>query len=112
MMESYIYIKNSTMKKILGFLFVLGFMGCVGLNEAQSPVTVTETITKDSTGKEVHVITKTYANGNVQVVPQASINVVTSPFWYNGIYYPYITPRVVVPVRIGGGYRGGFRGRH
>jgi len=106
------------MKKILGFLLVLGFMGCVGLNEAQSPVTVTETITKDSTGKEVHVITKTYANGNTQVVPQASINVVTHPYWdsfYGASYYyttPYIVPRVVVPVRIGGGFRGGFRGRH
>ena len=104
------------MKKILGFLFVLGFMGCVGLNEAQSPVTVTETITKDSTGKEVHVITKTYSNGTTQVVPQASINVVTHPYWdsfYGAPYYysqPYFVPRVVVPVRIGG--YSSHRGRH
>jgi len=106
------------MKKILGFLFLLALVGCVGLNEIQSPVTITETITKDSTGKEVHVITKTYSNGTTQVVPHASINVVTHPGWdsfYGTPYYysqPYFLPRITIPIHPNTYYRQSGRGRH
>jgi len=106
------------MKKVLGLLAVVFMVGCVGLNEAQSPVTITETITKDSTGKEVHVITKTYSNGTTQIVPHASINVVTHPGWdsfYGAPYYysqPYFVPRIVVPINPNIHYRQSGRGRH
>ena len=85
------------MKKILGLLFIATIFGCT------TPYQITETITKDSTGKEVHVITKTFANGtSTTVVPQTSVNVVTSPFlfgWGAPYYYPrYYSPRIVVPV--------------
>jgi hypothetical protein len=106
------------MKKVLGLLAVVFMVGCVGLNEAQSPVTITETITKDSTGKEVHVITKTYSNGTTQVVPQASFNFVTHPGWdnfYGAPYYysqPYFVPRIVVPINPNMHYRQSGRGRH
>jgi len=106
------------MKKVLGLLAVVFMVGCVGLNEAQSPVTITETITKDSTGKEVHVITKTYSNGTTTVVPQASFNLVTHPYWdsfYGAPYYysqPYFVPRIVVPINSNIHYRQSGRGRH
>ena len=106
------------MKKVLGLLAVVFMVGCVGLNEAQSPVTITETITKDSTGKEVHVITKTYSNGTTQVVPHASFNFVTHPGWdsfYGAPYYysqPYFVPRIVVPINPNIHYRQSGRGRH
>jgi hypothetical protein len=105
------------MKKIVSicvgfivFLWVVMFFA-----SCETPYKITETITKDSLGKEIHVITKTYSNNNVEVVPQASLNVVTTPFigypFYSTYYTPFYTPRVIVPVRIGGGFRGG-RGRH
>ena len=93
------------MKKLLSVAFVIAlFASCA------TPYQITETITKDSTGKEVHVITKKYDNGTTTVVPAASVNVVASPFWFGyGHYYSmpyYVAPRVVVPV-----YRGSSHGR-
>ena len=86
------------MKNILALLLILVFVSC------ETPYMITETITKDSTGKEVHTITKKYADGTSTPVPQASVNLVTSPFWYGyGHYYgmPYYnySPRIVVPIR-------------
>ena len=98
------------MKKNL-LICVLFSVMSLFLTNCATPYQITETITKDSVGKEIHIITKTYSNGNVDVVPQASINVVTTPFLGYPYYSPYYTPRVIVPIRIGGGYRGG-RGRH
>ena len=86
------------MKNILALLLILIFVSC------ETPYMITETITKDSTGKEVHTIVKKYADGTSTPVPQASVNVVTNPFWYWGTpyYYPryYYTPspRIVVPI--------------
>ena len=93
------------MKKLLGLILILGLIAC------EAPYMITETITKDSTGKEVHIITKKYSDGSSVVAPQASINVVASPFWWGTpYYYPYYAPRVIVPVRPQ--YRPMPRGRH
>ena len=79
------------------FLFVaLLFTSCA------TPYQIVETITKDSTGKEIRTITKKF--DNTTVVPQASFNMVGSPLWYGyGSYYsmPYYnySPRVIVPIR-------------
>ena len=80
---------------------ILALIGIVSLIACATPYQITETITKDSTGKETHVITKTYSNGQSVVVPQASVNIATSPFFLFGTpyYRPYYySPRVVVPV--------------
>lgn len=82
------------MKKILSLTFIMVFF----MMSCEAPYMITETITKDSTGKEVHVITKKYSDGSSVVVPQASFNVVTSPFWWGTPYYPYYSPRIVVPI--------------
>ena len=82
------------MKKILALIAIVSLIAC------ETPYQITETITKDSTGKETHVITKTYSNGQSVVVPQASLNVVANPLlWWGTPYYrPYYSPRVVVPI--------------
>ena len=70
------------MKKILVLVGILSLFGCV------TPYQITETITKDSTGKEIHIITKTYSNGSTEVVPQASLNVIASPYLWGNPYSP------------------------
>ena len=61
------------------------------------PYKIIETTTTDSTGKKVTTVQKIYSDGSV-MTPQASVNVVTSPFWWGTPYYPYYSPRVIVPV--------------
>lgn len=88
------------------FLTFLGM--AMFLSSCEAPYQITETITKDSLGREIHVITKKYDNGTTAVVPQASINLVTYPYWnsfYGNYYGGYYTmpiynysPRVIVPV--------------
>jgi hypothetical protein len=88
------------MKKFL-FLLVIAFV----FVSCETPYKIVETYTTDSTGKTIKTVQKMYANGSVegQVVPQASVNVVASPFWWGTPYYtPVIVPRVIVPVRVGG----------
>ena len=84
------------MKKLLSLFFILVLFAC------ETPYRITETITKDSTGKEIHTIIKQYADGTTIQVPPASVNVLTNPFWYWGapFYRPYYyySPRVVAPV--------------
>ena len=88
------------------------------LASCEAPYQITETITKDSTGKEVRIITKKYDNGTTTIVPHASINVVTHPGWdsfYGAPYYysqPYFFPRIVVPINPNIHYRQSGRGRH
>jgi hypothetical protein len=91
------------MKKVL-FALSLFLVAC-------TPVRVIETTTTDSTGKQIKVKTKYYQQTDgVSVEP--SVQVIATPVFGYPYYTPYLLPRVVVPVRIGGGYRGGFRGRH
>ena len=102
--ECYIYTKDSTMKKIILICvgFILFLWVTMFLASCEAPYQITETVTKDSTGNEVRFITKTY-NNSTTVVPQASVNVVTNPFWYGyGQYWamPYYnySPHIVVPI--------------
>jgi hypothetical protein len=106
---------NLEILKKLAALFILVF-----LFACEAPYQITETIIKDSTGKETRVITKKYDN-RTTVVPQASLNVVTHPGWdsfygtpyyYTTPFYNYnprviITPRIVVPNNPSHFYRGG-----
>ena len=83
------------MKKILALVVILTLIGC------ETPYMITETITKDSTGKEIHTIVKKYSDASSTVVaPQASLNLFSSPFlWGPSYYYPYhYSPRIVVPI--------------
>jgi hypothetical protein len=108
------------MKKIISICvgFILFLWAAMFLASCETPYQITETITKDSVGKEVHVITKTYSNGTTTVVPQASFNLVTHPYWdsfYGAPYYysqPYFVPRIVVPINSNIHYRQSGRGRH
>jgi len=98
------------MKKIVSICvgFILFLWVVMFFSSCETPYQITETITKDSTGKEVRVITKKYENGTTTMVPKASINVVTHPLWdsfygnYYGGYYgmPYYnySPRIIVPI--------------
>ena len=82
------------MKKILGLFLIVLLFSCT------TPYQITETITKDSTGKEIRVITKTY-NNQIDFTPSASLNVINSPFWFGTpFYYPnYYSPRIIVPIK-------------
>ena len=92
----------SILKKLAALFIVILFVGC------DAPYHIVETITTDSTGKQVHIVQKYYDNGTT-VVPQASVNVVTTP-----LFYPYISPRVIVPIGPVYHYvpRYSYRGRH
>lgn len=84
---------HSIIKKLLALFVIILFIGC------DTPYKVIETYSTDSTGKTVKTVQKLYSD-NIQT-PPASINVVSSPFWYNPWYYgpAYYPGRIVVPVR-------------
>ena len=98
------------MKKIItvcvGFILFLWFV--MFLSSCEAPYLITETITKDSLGREVRIITKKYDNGVTTIVPQPSFNFVTHPSWdsfygnyyggYYGLSYYNYSPRIVVPI--------------
>lgn len=65
------------------------------LSSCNTPYRIVETITTDSTGKQVRTISKYYDYQTV-TAPQASLNVVTSPFLYPH-YNPYRYPRMIGP---------------
>jgi hypothetical protein len=90
------------LKKLAALLIIILLVGC------DAPYHIVETVTTDSTGKQVHTIHKYYENSTV--VPQASFNIVTTPYFYN--YRPYYIPPVVVPVRPYYAPRPSYRGRH
>ena len=107
----------------LGGAFIVALILGIILQSCEAPYQITETITKDSTGKEVRVITKKYNNGVTTIVPHASFNFVTHPGWdtfygssYYGGYYgmPYYNyyPRIVVPINPNIHYRQSNKGRH
>jgi hypothetical protein len=94
------------MKKIIVFLLFLSVS--IFLVSCEAPYQITETIIKDSTGKEIHTIIKKYENGTTTVVPQASFNFVTHPGWdsfygtpyyYGTPFYNY-SPRVVIVPKV------------
>ena len=105
-------MKNQLVKLglfLAGAIIVALILGT--LLQSCTPVRVVETTTTDSTGKQIKVKTRYYQQTDgVSVEP--SVHVITTPVFGYPYYTPYLLPRVVVPVRIGGGYRGGFRGRH
>lgn len=76
-------------RNLLLFTILVLLVGCV------TPSRVTTTYMTDSTGKQVKVVNKFYSN-----IPTPSLNVVTTPFWYNNMLYPYYSPRIIVPMRI------------
>ena len=104
----------NVLKKLAALFLIMFFVGCI------EPYHIVETITTDSTGKQVHTINKFY-NNTTTVAPQASVNVVTHPYWdnfygasyyYTAPFYNYnsrivITPRIVVPNNPSHFYRGG-----
>ena len=61
------------------------------LTACETPYKIIETYTTDSSGKVVKTVQKLYSDNTV-VVPQASINLYSSPF-----LYPYYSPRIIVP---------------
>jgi hypothetical protein len=62
------------------------------LTACNTPYKIIETYTTDSTGKTVKTIQKLYSNNTTVVVPQASLNLYSSP-----LFYHYYSPRVIVP---------------
>ena len=83
------------MKKVLGLVFLITlFYAC-------EPIRVVETTTTDSTGKQIKVKTKYYQQTDgVSLAP--SVNVVSTPILYGGLY-PYFRPPVVIyqaPIRV------------
>jgi len=76
---------NLSILKKLAALFIL-----VLLFACETPYKVIETSTIDSTGKEIKVKTKYYQQTNGYSV--------TPPVLYGGVVYPYIAPRIIVPV--------------
>jgi len=98
---------------------ILGFIICLVVISCETPLRIVETYSTDSNGKTVKTVQKYYDSAGQRVyAPQVSFNVVTSPFWYGGVYNPYYygpnyyNPRIIVPVipfYRGNGYRGGHR---
>ena len=83
------------------------------LLQSCTPVRVIETITTDSTGKSIKVKTKYYQQTDGYSV-EPSVNVITTPIFYNRlpIFVPTYRPTVVIRGYSRGSYRGGFRSRH
>lgn len=84
------------MKKILSLILISTLVA-----SCTTPLRIEETITTDNAGHSVRTIKKYYdsTTNRYYEAPRSSVNIVTSPFWYNGIYYPYYnTPSVVVPI--------------
>jgi hypothetical protein len=104
--------KLNNMKKIITICvsFIL-FLWLVMFMSSCTPVRVIETTTTDSTGKQIKIKTKYYQQSEGYSVPQASVNVVTTPVIYGGLYYPFIAPRIIVPVGPRVYYRPSYR-RH
>ena len=83
------------MKKIISIcvLFILLLNSC-------TPVRVIETVTTDSTGKQIRTIDKYYDNSPT-VVPHTSVNLISDSWFYNrynfynGHNYPFV---IQVPV--------------
>ena len=90
--------KPNNMKKIITICvsFIL-FLWLVMFMSSCTPVRIVETTTTDSTGKQIKIKTKYYQQTDGYSVPDARINVVTSPIFYSGIYYPFMAPRIAVP---------------
>lgn len=91
------YMANWAILKKLGFfsLLIVFFMSC------DTPYKVIETYSTDSTGKTVKTVQKLYSNNN-DVPPPASLNIISSPFFYNPYPYygcAYAAPRIIVPIR-------------
>ena len=89
------------MKKIITIciLFLCFLWAAMLLSSCTIPYRIVETITTDSTGKQIRTINKYYDYQTV-AAPQANLNVVTFPFLYphyNLYYNPYRYPRIVVP---------------
>jgi hypothetical protein len=79
------------MKNIFFVLFLM-------LSSCITPYKVVETISKDSTGKEIKTVQKFYDNR--VVTTQASLNLFSTPFWYgHSNYYsmPYYNP-IIIPI--------------
>lgn len=81
----------SVLKRLAALFIIMLFAACV------TPSKVIETTTTDSTGKTVKTVQKIYDNHSYSYVPQASINVMSSPLLWN---YPHYIPqpRVIVPI--------------
>lgn len=93
----------STLKKLAALFMVVLLFAC------ETPYKVIQTTTTDSTGKTTIIKQKYYLQGEVSRI-QPSVNVVTSPLWYQIPYYtPYIVPQINIPYRMNN-YRGS--GRH
>lgn len=79
------------MKNIIFVLFVI-------LSSCATPYKVVETISKDSTGKEIKTVQKFY--DNTVTTTQASVNLFNTPLWYGHNYYysmPYYNP-IIIPI--------------
>ena len=74
----------AVLKKLLVLFAIILFIGC------DAPYRIVETTTIDSTGKQIHTIQKYYDNLTT-VVPQASFNVIATPFFYRP--YPVVIPQ-------------------
>lgn len=92
--------KPNNMKKIITICvsFIL-FLWLVMFMSSCTPVRIVETTTTDSTGKQIKIKTKYYQQTDGYSVQEARINVVTSPIFYSGIYYPFMAPRIAIPRR-------------
>jgi hypothetical protein len=92
----------AVLKKLILLFIIILIIGC------EAPSHIIETTTTDSTGKQVHTIIKYYSS---LVIPQASINIASTPWlyngynFYNGYNYPYFITapvyrqQVIVPTR-------------
>jgi len=74
----------ATLKKLVVLFIVILFVGC------DAPYHIIETITTDSAGKQTHTIQK-YYNNTTTVAPQASFNIISTPFFYRP--YPVVIPQ-------------------
>lgn len=85
---------NLAIMKKLALILILGV-----LVSCSSPIKIVETYTTDSTGKTVKRIEKIYdRTPSNHFVPNASLNVLTSPLWYDPWFYrPYYSPRIIIP---------------
>jgi hypothetical protein len=89
----------AVLKKIAMLIIVIFIVSC------NTPYHIVETITTDSTGKQVHTIQKYYSDGT-SMTPQASFNITSTPFFYHS--YPIVVPQQYIPYTI---IRGHSHGR-